>query len=125
VELMKDMNPTRFDEYEHIILKAVESNKEKSTVLTKFINDFIEAFSTCEEKKKIKDFSYQIEETVNSLYMLKKTLIDDIDISYTYSSHFYTLCTERAKLYYRAIERIEEHYSTQRIAKYIKKYKNF
>lgn len=121
---LKIENSKLFTEYETIIKNATQKKSPRSKPLTKFIDDFISLFTTNEEKKKIKEFTYQIDSSIITLYRMKKIVLDEIDVSYTLSSHLFVLTTERAKLYYEAIKRIEGYYEDQSIPKYLKEYKN-
>jgi hypothetical protein len=124
MELIKDKNPKLFSEYEGIIKNATERKLERNKPLDKFVDDFIEAFRTVEERKLIKELTYQIESAINFICMQKENMLKDIDLSYTYSSHLLAITTARAKAYFKAIDRVEEYYKNSRISNYLKEYKN-
>lgn len=124
MELIKDKKPQLFEEYEGIIINAINKRMERSKSLDRFIDVFIETFRTVEERKQIKEFTYQIESVINLISRKKDSMLKEIDLSYTYSSHLSTLTTIRAKYYCNAIDRIEEYYNDNRISNFLKEYKN-
>jgi hypothetical protein len=124
MELLTKKETKLFEEYEGIILNAINKRMDRNKSLDKFVENFIEFFRTDEEKKQIKELTFQIDSTINSIYMQKINMLKDIDLSYIYSSHLLTLTTERAKLYLKAIDRIEIHYESKKISNYLKNYKN-
>ena len=124
MELIKDKKPQLFEEYEEIIINAINKRMERSKSLDRFIDVYIESFRTIEERKQIKEFTFQIESVINLISRRKENMLKEIDLSYTYSSHLIALTTARAKFYCKAIERIEEYYEDNKISDFLKYYKN-
>lgn len=124
MELIKDKKPKLFIEYEGIIINAMEKESTPNKALDKFVDDFIEGFRTLEEKKEMKELTFQIDHAIGSIHMQKANMLKDIALSYTYSSHLLTLATERAKAYFHAIDRVEAYYGNNKISNYLKEYKN-
>jgi len=124
MELIKDKNLKLFSEYEGIILNAVKDDMRPNKPLDRFVNDFIEAFRTMEERKEIKELTYQIENAIIFISAKKTNILKEIDQSYIYSSMLLTLVMKRANTYYEAINRIEEYYKDNKISYYLKEYKN-
>ena len=72
MELIKDKKPKLFEEYEGIIIKAINKGTERVKSLDKFVDNYIEAFRTIEERKQIKELTYQIENVMNLIKRKKK-----------------------------------------------------
>lgn len=124
MELIKDKKPKLFIEYEGLIVNAIDKGLDRSKPLDKFVDDFIEAFRTVEEKQIIKELTLQIESAIGFICLQKSNMLKEIDLSYTYSSHLLALTTARAKAYFKAISRVEEYYGNSKISNYLKEYKN-
>jgi hypothetical protein len=124
MEVITEKKKKLFIEYEGIIIKAIRQGKDRNISLDKFVDNFIEYFRTDEERNQIKELTFQIESAINTIHLQKNNMMKEIDISYTYSSHLLALTTARATCYYKAIERIEEHYKDKKIIRFIKEYKN-
>ena len=124
MELIKDKKPKLFEEYEGIIIKAMNKGTERIKTLDKFVDNYIEAFRTIEERKQIKELTYQIENSIYDIFRQRENMLKEIDLSYAFSSHLIALTTARAKAYINAIDRIEEYYKDNKISNFLKEYKN-
>lgn len=125
LELNKDkMSFTNFNKIVSYIQNASENNYYKDFIISERINTFIWAFQTESEVAQIEEYTHQMMDMIETIYEQKNIMISEIDVSYLYSSQLQLFCTERAKVYMNALERIEAFFPTKNIYNYIMQYKN-
>lgn len=124
MELIKDrMAFPNFKKMEQN-MKALIGNTNSTEKVTSIVDRFVWAFSTDHEQKQLDEFTYQIGSMIEKIYSEKDLMLNDIDSSYKFSSVLQTFCTERAKIYMNALDRIESYYGDKIIYNYIMEHKN-
>lgn len=123
MKLLKDINTQLFNDYELVVKNASEKNIDNNSDLTIFVDGFIKSFRSEEEQQKFEEYTLQISDMIKKIMNENKAMMEEIDISYLFSSHLLHLCTERAKLYMNSLNRIENIYGSA-LHTYLMRYKN-
>jgi hypothetical protein len=121
MRLLKD-GKKGFHEYEFVVINACEKGK-KDVSLHDLFDKFIAYHLTENEMVDIDMYTHQIGSLIDQIYEDKTRMLNDISFSYGLFAQSKTLSTERAKIYMRALERIEKEYGNE-LYNYLLNYKN-